>query len=80
MRCPRCHARLGSQRGEPECLSCGTITTRVAVIERYVAPRDITLPDDGCDLNPSCFSCPFPECRQNGKASAGVMPLFTLGD
>lgn len=82
MTCPRCRSRLGPQRGEPECLNCGTITMRVAVLElpRRADYLDVTWPDDGCELNPSCFSCPFPECRQNGKASAGVMPLFDLGD
>ncbi len=32
------------------------------VLERRL-PENATYRDDGCDLHPSCLSCPLPVCR-----------------
>ena len=76
--CPRCHSRLIPQRGEPECLNCGTIAATSAPLERLHHEPAMPEFEDGCTLHTSCFTCPYEECKLNNKASKGVMPLFVI--
>lgn len=41
---------------------------QVASRRPITTPQEIRiLPDKGCHLHPSCFTCPYPECQLDGK-------------
>lgn len=64
--------------------------TRLKVVRSDAFPEGNEYRDEGCDLSPSCLSCPLPRCRyemsrsalntlRNGQRDERIRTLYAAG-